>query len=166
MSRCAYNFITTWKIKAPLQHVWQLVHDNEDWPNWWKGVLKSETIEKGDENEFGKIVDFCWKSVLPYKVNFCIISRFVEPPFILEGVAHGDAIGTGKWWLEEQEGITTVQCIWSVNMNKIWMNKLSLILKPLFLWNHRVIMSWGAKGLATQLNCELTSESTQFYRRK
>jgi len=53
-----YSFITTWKIKASLQDVWELIYNHENWPQWWKGVLKAETLNEGDEKNIGKVVGY------------------------------------------------------------------------------------------------------------
>jgi hypothetical protein len=37
------------------------------------------------------------------------------------------------------------------------MNYFSFLLKPLFKYNHDVVMRWGALGLAKKLDAELVS---------
>ncbi len=37
------------------------------------------------------------------------------------------------------------------------MNYFSFVLKPIFKYNHDVVMRWGAKGLAKKLGTELVS---------
>lgn len=150
-----YSFITIWKLKAPIQAVWQVIYEQEKWPEWWKGVVKVETLEKGDENDIGKKMRLTWKSFLPYELKFDSISTKIEPPFFMEGLAYGELTGAGKWYFKEEGGITTVQYNWNVNTSKKWMNVLAPILKPLFKWNHNIVMRWGAKGLAKKLNAEL-----------
>jgi uncharacterized protein YndB with AHSA1/START domain len=151
----AYSFITTWEIKAPISDVWQIIYDYEQWPKWWKAVLKAETLVQGDEKSIGKKVYYLWESILPYKLLFTVTSTKIEYPFIMEGIAEGELQGEGKWMLEELNGITIVHCTWNVNTNKKWMNVLKPILAPLFNWNHKVAMQWGAKGIAKKLNAEL-----------
>ena len=79
----------------------------------------------------------------------------IEKPHILEGAATGELEGQGKWLLSETDGITTIQYNWNVNTTKKWMNFLSPLLKPLFKWNHDIVMKWGAEGLAKQLGTVL-----------
>lgn len=150
-----YSFITIWKIKAPLNQVWDAIYKSEDWPNWWRGVLKVETISHGDENDIGRMMHYTWKSVLPYKLKFDIISTQIEKPFVLQGDAIGELEGTGRWEFLEKDGITTTKYFWDVTATKKWMKSLAPLLKPLFKWNHNVVMKWGAKGLAKKLNAEL-----------
>lgn len=150
-----YNFVTTWKIMAPLDSVWELIYDQEKWPQWWKGVRKVETIQEGDENDLGKKIRYTWKSVLPYKLTFDMEASRVEKPFTLEGIANGELEGLGRWELNSENGITTLQYEWKVNTNKKWMIRLAPLLKPLFKWNHNVVMRRGAIGMAKKLNARL-----------
>lgn len=150
-----YRFVTIWKIKAPIRNVWEMIYDHQAWPTWWKGVLKADTYKEGDQNDIGKIVDYSWRSILPYTLNFKMTSQKIQRPILIEGNASGELNGLGKWVLDEKDNITTATCYWNVNTNKKWMNAFSFILKPLFKWNHKVIMKWGAKGLAKKLNAAL-----------
>jgi uncharacterized protein YndB with AHSA1/START domain len=150
----AYNFITTWKIKAPVAAVWAVIYDYESWPAWWKAVTKAETIDEGNNSGLGKKVRYKWKSILPYTLSFAVTSTKIEYPFIMEGISEGELQGKGKWELEELDGITVVRCSWNVNTNKKWMNLLAPLLKPLFNWNHSVAMKWGAEGIAKKVSGE------------
>ena len=75
----------------------------------------------------------------------------------MRGEAFGELEGVGLWMLEEKNGITYIQYNWDVFTNKRWMNYFSFLLKPLFKYNHDVVMRWGAEGLAKMLDAELVS---------
>ena len=152
-----YSFLTTWKLKAPVSAVWDLLYNTEDWPNWWKGVQKVEVLKEGDSMKLGQKTRYTWKSFLPYTLCFDMTSRLIEQPHLMEGLASGELEGIGVWVFTENDGITTVQYCWDVNTTKKWMNILSPVLKPFFKWNHDVVMKWGAAGLAKKLNAELIS---------
>ena len=77
----------------------------------------------------------------------------------------GDAIhkrpeGRGLWRLSTDGSETIVRYDWSVETTKRWMNLLAPIARPLFEWNHNVVMSWGAKGLAERLGARVVEEKT------
>ncbi len=46
-------FVTRWSVQAPVDTVWQLISEPEDWPVWWPGVEKVELLQAGDEMEWG-----------------------------------------------------------------------------------------------------------------
>ncbi len=150
-----YAFITRWQIKAPLTQVWDAIHDSLEWPQWWKGVVKVSELEKGDADGIGGVREYTWRSILPYQLAFKMRLTELEKYKRMKGEAFGELEGEGEWFFEEKNGITYIQYNWTVFTNKTWMNYLSFILKPAFNYNHDVVMSWGAKGLAKKLNAEL-----------
>ena len=75
----------------------------------------------------------------------------IEPPLVLEGVAMGELQGRGLWQLSGEGSETIVRYDWKVETTKRWMILLSPIARPLFEWNHNVVMNWGAEGLGKRL---------------
>jgi len=152
-----YQFITRWQIKAPVEDVWDAIYDSLEWPQWWKGVVAVTEHAKGDESGINGIRDYTWRSVLPYQLTFR--SRLVEIELYkkMRGIAFGELEGEGTWHFYEKDGITYIQYDWTVFTNKAWMNALSFMLKPLFRYNHNVVMKWGAVGLANKLNATLVA---------
>ena len=146
-----YSFVTKWKFNAPVEVVWDIISSSTNWPNWWKGVLKVDEIDKGNDDGINGIREYIWKSILPYKLKFSmkLIERVEYKK--LSGIAFGELEGNGTWVFEHHNGVTWVICFWNVITNKPWMNYLSFILKPLFQYNHNVLMKWGYDGLAKQL---------------
>lgn len=152
-----YAFTTHWQIKAPLQDVWQAIYHSLEWPEWWKGVEAVKAISEGDEEGIGGVREYTWRSILPYRLTFRMRLVAIQPYQYLKGEAFGELEGTGEWFFEERKGITYVQYNWTVVTNKAWMNGMAFLLKPLFRYNHNVVMRWGAEGLAKKLGAELVS---------
>ena len=150
-----YKFVTIWRVKAPLESVWNQIYHSLDWPTWWKGVEAVAEVQKGDESGVGSIHRYTWKSKLPYKLSFDMKTIRIEPPVLLEGVAIGELQGRGLWQLSAEGDETVVRYDWNVETTKLWMNLLSPIARPLFEWNHNVVMSWGAQGLAKRLGASV-----------
>ena len=73
----------------------------------------------------------------------------------MHGTATGELTGTGHWRLYEHAGVTAVTYEWKVRTTKAWMNALAPIAKPIFEYNHNVVMRWGGEGLARRLDCNL-----------
>jgi hypothetical protein len=150
-----YEFETIWRFKSPLEPVWEMIYHSERWPSWWKGVERVEVVKEGGEDGIGSIYRYTWKSKLPYRLTFEMQLKRVEPMRIIEGVALGELSGKGLWQLSSDGEITTARYDWQVETTKRWMNLLTPIARPLFKWNHDVVMGWGAKGLAKRLGVEL-----------
>jgi hypothetical protein len=152
-----YSFITQWRIKAPVEQVWNAIYESTEWPNWWKGVIDVKVIEENNSNGVNGVREYTWKSVLPYLLRFKM--RLIErrEPEHMLGIAFGELEGEGIWKFEQRGDISYIQYNWEVVTNKAWMNYFSFLLKPLFKYNHDVVMRWGAKGLAKKLDVELVS---------
>ena len=89
-----------------------------------------------------------WRSRLPYPLEFEFTVERVERPFSMGGSAVGELSGRGVWRLFEEAGVTAVVYDWQVATTKRWMNLLSPIARPVFEYNHDVVMRWGGEGLA------------------
>jgi len=149
-----YEFVTSWHFNAPQEQVWDLIFHSENWPQWWPGVEKVEKLQDGDSNHVGAVHRYTWKSKLPYRLVFEMKTTRVEPISLLEGEAIGELQGFGRWQLSSESEITTVRYDWKVKTTKSWMNYLAPIARPLFKWNHDVVMGWGREGLAKRLGID------------
>jgi hypothetical protein len=150
-----YSFLTTWLLESPRDPVWAAIHDEERWPEWWRGVEVAEELRPGDADGVGSISRMVWKSWLPYRVSFEVLATRVEYPDLMEGRASGGLEGVGRWRLYEQGGVTAVIYQWNVATTRPWMNALAPALRPVFEWNHDWVMRRGGEGLARRLGCRL-----------
>jgi uncharacterized protein YndB with AHSA1/START domain len=142
-----YACTTLWQIPAPVAPIWTAITEVERWPQWWRGVEAVAPLRAGDAHGVGAVYRYTWKSRLPYRLIFEMETTRVEPLRRIEGRAHGELEGTGCWTFDEVEGITTVRYDWRVATTKAWMNLLAPLARPLFAWNHDVVMAWGLAGL-------------------
>jgi hypothetical protein len=96
-----------------------------------------------------------WRSRIPYELEFEFAVRELDEPCSMSGEATGALTGSGHWRLFEQDGVTAVTYEWNVRTSKAWMNALGPVAKPVFEYNHNVVMRWGGEGLARRLDCKL-----------
>jgi uncharacterized protein YndB with AHSA1/START domain len=153
MSR--YVLVTEWRLRAPIERVWEALYDVAAWPSWWKYVLAVEDLEKGDAAGVGALRRYTWSSRLPYRLSFNMRSTVVDKPHVLAGEAVGELSGTGRWTLRAEDGTVRVRYDWQVATSRAWMNALAPLLAPAFRWNHGAVMAAGARGLARHLGVEL-----------
>lgn len=152
-----YRFLTQWKLDAPIEKVFAAIQDTAKWSTWWENIESVEVIEKGDPSGIGRVERFTFRTELPYKLKFeAKVSRF-EPPYVLEGQAHGELEGLGRWTLARQEYGTLVNYLWNVRTTRWWMNLLAPLARPLFVRNHAAVMRNGGRALAKYLNANLLS---------
>ena len=129
----------------------------EAWPSWWPGVEKMEILSPGDADGRGRVFRNVWRSKLPYTLRFDTRVTRIEPYRIIEASVSGGLQGAGRWVLEAHGEGTLLMMFWNVKTNKAWMNWAAPLARPLFEWNHGVIMRWGEEALAHRLG--LTSRT-------
>jgi hypothetical protein len=152
-----YAFLTTWLIEADREDVWDVIDDVAAWPEWWRGVVRVEQLDAGDENGVGGRHAIEWRARLPYPIEFEFVTDRVERPRLMEGRAFGELAGTGCWRLFEQDGVTAVTYDWRVGTTKPWMNALAPVARPAFEYNHDWVMARGGEGLARRLRAQLVA---------
>jgi len=155
-----YSFVTRWRIEASLEQVWDAVYQAEQWPRWWKGVEQVLELESArGENGVGALRRFTWKSRLPYRLTFQMRVTRVMPHQLIESSAEGELEGTGRWTFSGNGKETAVRYDWNVRTTKLWMNLLAPVARPLFKWNHDVVMKQGEEGLRRLLKPALSERS-------
>ena len=142
-------------MKAPLEEVWNIIYNSLKWPQWWKGVKSVVEIQKNDANGINGIRKYTWGRYLPYELNFTMRLTENQPLKKLKGEAFGELEGTGEWFFTEHNGVVHVRYNWDIVTNKKWMNTFAFLLKPVFKFNHNIVMHWGGKGLAKKLGATL-----------
>jgi len=100
---------------------------------------------------------YTWRSKVPCRLGFDMRLTRVEPLSLMGGEAVGGLSGTGRWRFEGESDSARVRYDWNVSTTKPWMNLLAPVARPLFKWNHDVVMNWGAEGLARKLGVERLS---------
>ena len=96
-----------------------------------------------------------WRSRIPYELEFDFEVKRTDAPREMEGRATGALTGTGRWRLLEEAGVSAVLYEWNVHTTKRWMNALGPVARPVFEYNHDIVMRWGGEGLARRLGCNL-----------
>ncbi len=152
-----YELTTEWRIAAPVSMVWPVIFAVEQWPQWWRGVCEVRKLESGDDDGVGAVYHQIWRGKLPYYVRFDVQTTRVEPGRMLEGRARGQLDGCGIWTFHAHGATTRLRYEWRVNVTRTWMRVLSPLARPVFAWNHDVIMDWGAQGLCRKLGVAVES---------
>jgi hypothetical protein len=149
--RRQFELVTQWRLEAPTAAVWERIEDVAAWPRWWPSVRRVETLAPGDADGIGAIRRLSWQTALPYDLTFDVEVVRVDPHRLIEGRAFGELEGTGAWTFAEAEGVTTATYDWRVDVGKPWMRRFAPLLRPVFAWNHGVVMRRGEAGLTRLL---------------
>jgi uncharacterized protein YndB with AHSA1/START domain len=150
----SYSFLTTWILDAPRESVWDAIYEVESWPAWWRGVKRVDKLEHGNGDGVGARYRHEWRSVIPYPVRFETRITGIERLHLIEAEADGELAGTGRWRFFDGSA-TVVTYEWNVRTTRPWMNLLAPVARPVFRWNHNVVMHKGGAGLADLLGARL-----------
>jgi uncharacterized protein YndB with AHSA1/START domain len=148
----SYAFVTEWRLRAPIDRVYDAIHDSLAWPEWWPAVKAVEEIRPPtDRTGIGSVRRYTFKGSLPYTLSFDLAVERIERPILLAGRASGELEGTGVWSLREADGTTHVRYDWNVRTTRWWMNLLAPLARGVFKANHDVVMRSGAAGICNRL---------------
>jgi hypothetical protein len=125
------------------------------WSEWWPGVVRADELHPGGQSLVGCCWRVEWRSRIPYTLAFDFTVERVEEPMLMAGTARGELEGLGCWRLLEEGGVTAVVYEWKVNTTRRWMNLVRPVARPIFSYNHDVVMGWGGEGLARELGVRL-----------
>ena len=151
MSAAGFHLTTDWNLAAPREAVWRAQLATEEWPSWWRAVAKVERLADGDTDGVGAVRRMTWRTALPYTLTFTMRTTRIEPTTVIEGRAEGELKGFGRWTLSGDGAQTNARYDWIVEVTKPWQRALLPLLRPVFTWNHNVVMRWGETGLAAKL---------------
>jgi len=156
-----YDLTTLWHFDAPDDAVWDAIVDAEGWPRWWPGVERVVTLARGDAGGVGARRLCICKSVLPFRLILVTRVTRVEPLRLIEGRVEGELEGVGRCHVGRDAGLTVVRYDWQVRTTRPWMTRLAPLMKPLFRWNHAVMMQAGGTGLARHLGARAGSQTVR-----
>jgi uncharacterized protein YndB with AHSA1/START domain len=150
-----YHYISIWQLQAPIERVWAAISDLERLPGWYPAIQEVQTLTAGDPDGVGSWVRYLIKGRLPMRLAFEATIARVDPPRELVLRAEGDLAGTGRWELQQQDGVTTVRYLWDVQTTRPWMNLVAPVARPLFTWNSKDVMLQAGQSLARHLGAPL-----------
>ena len=150
MSR-RFEYVTEWRLAAPIEQVWDALVDVDAWPRWWPQVREVRTLHRGATSDLGTVRRIRWASRLPYGFSLDVETTEVGTMRRLRGRASGDMAGSGLWELERDGAGTFVRYTWQLELHTRWMRVVAPLMAPVFRWNHEGVMRAGGRGLARHL---------------
>jgi hypothetical protein len=146
-----FDLVSDWHFDTPIERIWPELIRPDDWPQWWRAVKQVQLVRDGDRNGVGAVRRFTWGTALPYTLSFEMTATRIVPMRLIEGEARGELDGTGRWTLTREGEGTHVRYQWVVEVTKPWQVTLAPLLRPVYAWNHNIVMGWGFEDLKTYL---------------
>lgn len=150
--RYPYEIVSHWRVPGRIADVFDVLTDAPGLPRWWPAAYaRVSEIAPGDANGIGRTSDITTRGALPYDVNWRIEVIAVERPTMIRIRASGDLVGVGEWRLRQDGPDVALDYDWRVRVGKPWMKAFEVVLKPLFVFNHNIVMRKGERGLKAEL---------------
>jgi hypothetical protein len=147
-----YDFLTSWRIDATCEEVYEVLADGEGLVRWWPSVyLRVETLRQGDKSGVGKVMSLVTKGWLPYTLSWRFEIVEARPPHGFSLKARGDFEGTGSWSFQQEGGSVVAGYDWRIDAEKPLLKALTPLLKPVFSANHRWAMARGEESIVLEL---------------
>jgi hypothetical protein len=150
-----YHFVTDAWIGTSRERAWDLMEDPRTWPSWWTWLRSVELLRSGDDGRVGDRHRWRFRTALPYTVTVTTEVVRSRRPALAELRASGDLAGTGLWQLHDDGDGMHVRWTWVVDTTKRWMDVASPVGRPVFAWNHDVLMRAWAREFAGALDAPL-----------
>lgn len=147
-----YHFVTTFEVPRSREEVWEVLHDPGGWASWWRWLDRVDVLDPGDRDGVGARHRYTFRTPLRYTLSFETEVVRTQRPARIEARATGELSGIGRWELTDTGVGTRLVYTWIVATTTRWMNLLAPLARPLFAWNHDVLMRAFAHGLAAQLD--------------
>jgi uncharacterized protein YndB with AHSA1/START domain len=154
-----YHFVTDIRVATSPDEVWNALEDPTTWPQWWRELRRAELTAPGRPDGVGRRYRLSVRTALPYTLSFDSETTRISRPSLWEARVRGELEGTGLYEVFPVEGGSGVRHTWIVATTRRWMNALAPVARPVFAWNHAVLMRDFATGLAGRLGVPLLSSS-------
>ncbi len=142
-----YSFQSVWDIDQPPEKVWQVLTATPFSPPEWWPQLNDVHFLKRTPNLEGTVFTCTWQAPIGYRLRSHITLGPVEYLQRAMLYSEGDLLGTVTCLIRDKGDATHVDIDWQVETTKAWMNRLSFLLRPLFIWGHHAVMRSGERGL-------------------
>ena len=142
-----YHFKTDWHFRAPLERVWTVVLDIQNYPPWWKNFRRVQLV-RGDGKSVGSIIRCEARGSLPYSLNYSL--EVVETNYLkdIRLRSTGDLVGTGRWEFSEptpEESLAVYH--WDVATRNPILNLVAPLARGALARNHERVMANGYEAL-------------------
>jgi hypothetical protein len=136
-----YHFRTVWHLAFRPEEVLPVLAELETYPAWWPGMRR---VRRLDETTFDTEV----RSVLPFSLVFRTLTTRQDPRAgVLQADLRGDLEGFSRWTITAVQGGCQAVFEEDVIANKLLLRVLAPLARPIFRWNHALLMNRGERGL-------------------
>ncbi|WP_329555899.1 SRPBCC family protein [Streptomyces sp. NBC_00696] len=140
-----YRFRARWDLPVPPAVVYPLLERAEDYPRWWPQVRGVDPID-----DTSGVISI--RASLPYVLTFTAREVRRDPDAgVLEIAMTGDLEGWARWTLMAEGSGTLARYDQEVDLNRPSLRRFAALGRPVFRFNHALMMRAGRRGLLAYL---------------
>lgn len=140
-----YRFQTTWRIEVSPSEAFDILNDIGQYPAWWPEIKDVRQIDEAR-------AEVRIRAALPYTLHVQLEKEITDKPAgILRTSLTGDLEGWSSWSMTPVGRYCLLRFDEEVVTTRPLMNALSPIARPLFRFNHSLMMRHGERGLSSHL---------------
>jgi hypothetical protein len=149
MAANEYHLVSKWRVRGSVADVFAILANFSEMPRWWpEGFLSVRRTSTGS----GLTLDVHSRGFLPYTLRWTARLTAVEAPGTFTIAVEGDFDGHSEWDLRQDGEWVEVTFTWVIRVLKPLVRRLSWLLRPVFVLNHRWAMAKGEQGLQRELD--------------
>ncbi len=99
----------TWLIEAPIEAVWDAIHDSQRWPPWWPYLVHQQESVRSESGGVRNVRRYNRRTRLPYMLSFDAKSTRFERLALLEGAIDGELQGCGRWHFYRHDDVSAIR---------------------------------------------------------
>jgi len=150
-----YRFQHSWELKAPVETVWNVVSEPENWSTIFYGFSIQQDPEEAPSLSEDACYSFQIKGSLPYTLSLKVdILKFLSKELMLVKMG-GDLKGIGKFETCRYGDRTKINFKMNVVPVKFWMRLVAPIAGKFFVKNHNLIVDKSYQSLSNRVAMEL-----------
>lgn len=141
----SYRFKSTWRVEGSVQAVFDGLERLDRYPDWWREVRSVTRLDQ-------KRAKVRIKALLPYSLDLVLTrTRADIVDGILEVTMTGDLAGWSRWQITREEGTLRLDFEEVAELMKPSLRRYGALARPVFAFNHWVMMVRGQRGLRRYL---------------
>lgn len=136
-----YAFRNEWNVRASTTTAFAVLNDIESYPRWWPEVRHVRRINDAS-------AEVSIRSLVPYVLDVTLEKDVADAEAgLLRTSISGDLVGWSSWTITASAGGSRLSFEQEVEVTKRLVRVLSPVARPLFRFNHTLMMRRGEHGL-------------------
>lgn len=147
-----FRLVSTWRLPASAEGVWDAVEHVEDWPSWWPAISTAIVVRPAGPGGLGQRIYLVVRSPWGYRLRFGVEIVRSDAPRSVHARVVGDLVGDGEWSVVPTADGCTATIRWHVAPTREPLRSLADSAARPLVWAHAHVMRSGERRLLARLD--------------